>query len=241
MPGDFPRWAETLAAQIAPVELPAGLDCLSRPLGGRAYGIAGPRVPRAYGTEAKRPAVVLDLEQLVMDVGGLALGQQWRQNIATFTETAVGLLVHELAHVLSARKMVAPAVPEPQARQAVAACLRESPDAESEIPWQWHNAPWIRVALHVEARASALLGYEVSSVCVAGDEYKLSEAAAYRNALGNEPAAMAHESFATIRTTRPPVAFQELWKADVQRWLGTIAEPTPMQVAAVVAALSLYS
>jgi len=239
----FPQWAEGLAREIAPVELATGIDCLPRQLGGNTYGIFGPCTGRAFGTENQRPAVVLDLEQLAADCGGLALSPTWLDNFCQYIENAVALFLHELAHVLSVEKekMVALNVTEPAAREAVAACLRDPPDCEAAIPWQGHDARWIRTSCHLEARATRLLGFEVQSFCVAGEYYGLSPAAAYRQALADEPAQLAGEPFATIRQTRPPQALIDLWRADLQAWWGRISTPSKSQALAMEQGRTMFS
>ena len=84
------------------------------------------------------------------------------------------------------------------------------------------------MTLHVAHRAERLLGYGIVLLDVFDpDDYGLSGIYAYRNALGNEPAALEAEPFTAILKTCPPRPFVELWLADVDRWLSGIDSPTP--------------
>ena len=97
------------------------------------------------------------------------------------------------------------------------------------------------MTLHVAHRAERLLGYGIVLLDVFDpDDYGLSGIYAYRNALGNEPAALEAEPFTAILETCPSRPFVELWRADVDRWLSGIDSPTPEQRAAVVAARNLF-
>jgi len=236
----FPQWAEDLAILIAPVELASGIDCLPRPLGGDTYGIFGPCCGRAFGA-GQRPAVVLDLEQLATDCGGLVRQPGYLENLWQWLENALALFLHELAHVLSAEKMVALNVTEPAAREAVAACLRDPPDCEAAIPWQGHDACFIRNAIHLEHRTQTVLGFEAESFCLAGSYYGLSEPSAYRQALADEPAELAGEPFRIIRQAQPPQEFVTLWQNDLQTWYGRIGNPSKLQALAMSQGQSLFS
>jgi hypothetical protein len=100
---------------------------------------------------------------------------------------------------------------------------------------------FLRAVLHVAHRAERLLGYGIVLLDIfAAEDYGLSSTYAYRRTLGTEPEDLEAVPFSTILETCPPRPFVALWKQDVQRWLDTIAEPTPKQVAAVEAAMSLF-
>ena len=73
---------------------------------------------------------------------------------------------------------------------------------------------WVRTLCHLRRRVERL-GFEL-----AGEDltrYGLSPLAEYAAALGDEPARLAGESFAAIRTTPIPTPFLKLYAADVAR------------------------
>ena len=88
------------------------------------------------------------------------------------------------------------------------------------------------MTLHVAHRAERLLGYGIVLLDVFDpDDYGLSGIYAYRNALGNEPAALEAEPFTAILETCPSRPFVELWSADVQPMAVRHRQPHPRATA----------
>lgn len=128
---------------------------------------------------------------------------------------------HEMAHAVvdnfAARlDDVTPAF-ETFARTVTAGwCLKALP----ELPASYfgHEAPFIRVLLHLLHRASIYLGYRVPpAMAFRSDAYGLSSIWSYSAAIDDEPARMAGLPFSTITSTPPPAAFAKLWADDMAR------------------------
>ena len=158
---------------------------------------------------------------------------------------ALGILIHEIAHAACWRRPEErPALSPPEAAAVVEQWARQDAAAPPDpAPWfDDHGAEFIRMTLHVAHRAERLLGYGIVLLDVFDpDDYGLSGIYAYRNALGNEPAALKAEPFTAILETCPPQAVCRVVASRRSTMADRIASPTPEQRAAVVAALSLYS
>ncbi len=134
-----------------------------------------------------------------------------------------GLTIHELGHLLPAR---APREDIPPTAEALAhekellAALRDTPAPEVDYlpPWWQHEGSYIRRTLHLWHRARSH-GHDIhaAELCIAGRHYGLSTVAHYIRALGDEPARMAHCSFAEIEATLPPPEFTLLFELDKVR------------------------
>ncbi len=163
-----------------------------------------------------------------------------------FRQTAVAILLHELAHTLE--------TPEPFAEPRKAWTPRErqkgiraelgtrvlDPLETSPLTLLQHPAPFIRLAAHLTYRAERL-GIDVPFGSVAaGEAYGLSTGREYAATLRAEVEAMAGETFATIKATQPPRDFVALWRTDVLNWASRIANPNDLQLAAASAALSIF-
>jgi hypothetical protein len=134
----------------------------------------------------------------------------------------LGVVVHELAHILERPKMVAP-LPvkiEPARIQFEALCLgtamsEEATVREEPFAFQGHAMNFIRIVLHLCHRAKDLDVWLTPSELCAGRQYGLSHANRYRMALGDEPLRLAHASFREILATVAPSEFFQLWTDDV--------------------------
>lgn len=139
-----------------------------------------------------------------------------------FDEFVRGVAVHELAHCRSwAPPAEEYAEPEPEAVESTAAdyidfAIRDPAPPEDQPLWaEDHGLMFTRVALHLHARAAAA-GYAVAiGWLVAGDEYGLSPARCYAEALGDEPKRLAGAPLADIIRARAPVAFTNLFAKDI--------------------------
>lgn len=135
----------------------------------------------------------------------------------------IGLTIHEAAHILPN------AVPledmEPSAEQALAQVAAadkwENRDRSLDL-WSGHEAPFIRRCLHLHARAWQF-GVEIGlpEIQFAGDQYCLSPAWRYADALGDEPERFRQLSFCTIESLPAPAEFTALFKSDVEHYNAT--------------------
>lgn len=141
----------------------------------------------------------------------------WSQQSA---DGELGTLVHELAHAIQFR--------EETLSPAEVAAFREVDQRRNDqarrgetvrfsapsVPWELHEADWIRAALHPARRAGVpefLIGF-------AGPRYGLSGGEEYIKALGDEPQRLAGLPVAEILKTPAPAAFDDLFAADVARF-----------------------
>ncbi len=156
---------------------------------------------------------------------------------------SLGILLHEIAHPLTvAMATVAPPTCPPEEAAAIVATWADRTEPVDDPPWDDHRADFIRTALHVHRRAERLLNMLIlEETLTEPARYGLSSIYDYCAALGSEPDDLLNEPFTTIRATRPPRPFIELWKADVDRWYQALSLPTPSDVAARDAALTLFS
>lgn len=174
------------------------------------------------------PAMVVNAAAIAR---GLAeLGRPARRRC--FAPTFLGDVLHELAHILDAGLI---GEPEPPANLVAFAALAlqaelngvtaPTNDPSAPLPWRRHEAPFIRIALHLAHRARACGAWLQAEDVFDAIEYGLSSTWRYTQALGDEPARLAGCLLADIRTTPQPAAFAELWRADVLRWVSQAASP----------------
>lgn len=79
-----------------------------------------------------------------------------------------------------------------------------------------HEAPFIRIALHLHYRATVAGVETIPNILCAGWRYGLSHAHRYMEALADEPNRMIHLPFLQISRTEPPTDFTNLWLQDVE-------------------------
>ena len=214
---DFAPWATTLAGALLPLALPV----VNQDLRGRAWGLC-----------SKTTGIHLDLGAMQREATG---PWQW---------AAVGIAIHEVAHGAGWRRPhLLPTLPPTQAAETVVRWAARVDEPE-QVPWAEHGADFVRLALHCHHRAERHLGVTIAleSLAACPTDFGLSNTIfECRRALGDEPQAMASETWAVVRSTAPPRAFQDLWRHDVTVWLDSIPEPTEKQHAACAAALTLFS
>ena len=137
---------------------------------------------------------------------------------------AVGILLHELGHLLPAEPPIPDETEPPTEAQKgfqsgqIAGWLAASAGRD-HVPWSGHDAIFIRRCLHLIHRAEAL-GVDVSlkDVNVAGSCYALSDWDAYQMRLATEPLRFRGKTFSEIDQTPPPPKFAELFASDVGRF-----------------------
>jgi hypothetical protein len=183
--------------------------------------ILRPTLERLGRWRGRGPAMVLSPQAIAADLA--ELGRPARRRC--FAPTFFGIVLHELAHILDAGLI---GEPEPPASLVTFAALALKAELAGEIkptngpsatiPWRRHEAPFIRLALHLAHRARACGVWLQSADVFDAGEYGLSPTYHYTLALSDEPARLAGCPLADVRTTPSPAAFVELWQADVQRW-----------------------
>lgn len=228
--------AEALCRAVAPdvadgplyvlldAELPAELRAADGPAGYTTRHldlILRPTLERRGRWRGRGPAMVVVPDALAAGLGHLTRPARRRG----FIPEMLGTVLHELAHVLDLGPSRGP---EPSANFIRFAALALEAELHgvteptngprSDVPWHRHEAAFIRTAVHLAYRARAQGVHMPPEDVFDATEYGLSPTRRYAAALGDEPARLAGCDFATIRATPPPVAFAELWQADVQRW-----------------------
>ncbi len=165
---------------------------------------------------------------MLLDPRTIARGAERRirpARLRAFTPSAFGVVLHELAHVLTTEPDEAePSAEYVQAGQAMltadvggTAAPTNGPGAA--VPWRWHEWAFIRTALHLAHRAAALGVDLMPRDVLDAETYGLAPTCRYTAALADEPKRLTGCDFATIARTSPPAAFAELWLTDVRRWL----------------------
>jgi hypothetical protein len=166
---------------------------------------------------------------MLIDPAALAAGSAHRDRSArwrAFKPAFLGIVLHELAHVLDADLTSGPE-PDPDlvvfARLAFEAELKGTIEPTNgpgtAIPWRRHEWRFIRIALHWAHRATRV-GVPLTPLDVFdAAEYGLSPTWEYAAALGDEPERMASLDFAAIRSAAVPAAFAGVWRRDLLRWL----------------------
>jgi hypothetical protein len=138
---------------------------------------------------------------------------------------ALGLMLHEIAHVLPFTEPPADYEPSPMLRklqrELIELQLNRPANDSPDMP-AWYNRHGIkfhRVALHLHARAWQA-GYEIGlpEIQIFGEQYDLSAAWKYMHALRDECERMQTPTFAQIAAEQPPAEFLELWRADFREW-----------------------
>lgn len=189
--------------------------------------ILRPTLERLGRWRGRGPAMIIDPTA----VSEALAHRDWSSRRRAFAPAMLGVVLHELAHILDADLT---SRPEPEsdlvvfAGMALAAELNGTTaptnGPSAPIPWRWHEWRFIRTAVHLAHRASTTETRILPTDVFDAAEYGLSSTWQYVTALGKEPARLAACHFATINATPPPAALAELWRADFLRWLSQ----TPM-------------
>lgn len=181
-----------------------------------------PTLERQHRWHGRGPAILLDPVAIAADAAHRPRASRRR----VFPAVAVGIVLHELAHVV-ASPALDEAEPDPGliqfGRLSLAADLTgtEAPTngPGAAVPWRGHEWPFIRIALHLTHRAAAL-GVDVTARDVFdARDYELSPTYQYIAALDDEPGRLAGNPITTINRAPPPAAFVALWEADVRAWM----------------------
>jgi hypothetical protein len=180
-----------------------------------------PTLERQRRWRGRGPAILLDPVAIAADAGHRV--QPARRRV--FPACAMGLVLHELAHIVVAGPRDE-AEPDPDliefGRLTLAADLTgtEAPTNSpgATVPWRGHEWPFIRTALHLAHRAAGL-GADVTARDVFdARDYELSPTCRYVAALGDELTRLIGRPISTISQVKPAAAFVELWQADVHAW-----------------------
>lgn len=180
-----------------------------------------PTLERQRRWRGRGPAILLDPAEIAAHAARRPRPTRTR----VFLPVAMGVVLHELAHIIDARPRY-DAEPDLDlvefGRLILAADLTgTTPPTNgpgSDVPWRGHEASFIRIALHLAHRVESL-GIDVRPDDVfAAADYGLSATRQYHAALGDEPERLASVDFVTIGDAAPPAAFTALWRADVERW-----------------------
>lgn len=181
-----------------------------------------PTLERQRRWRGRGPAILLDPVAIATDAGHRV--QPARRRV--FPAVVMGLVLHELAHVVDLGMHKNDAEPDTDlirfGRLTLAADLTgtEAPTngPGAAMPWRGHEWPFIRIAMHLAHRAAAMgVAVTASDVFDAGD-YGLSPTHRYVATIGDEPALLASRSIATINSVPPPAALVDLWQADMRAW-----------------------
>lgn len=152
-----------------------------------------------------------------MLLNDLAMAEDWDGDNLTYL--VLRSTLHELSHVLDR-----PALYEDRTdvdpdkllfeSLVVADCTKRP--ARGDLPaYHGHEAPFIRIAVHLCYRAS-LAGVHLAPTAICGGlRYGLSHASDYQEALGDEPVLYRGMLFRDLEATEPPQAFRTLWATDV--------------------------
>lgn len=152
---------------------------------------------------------------------------------------ALGLLLHEAAHVVPFQAPPADFEPSEEFQAAqrllVARKLIEPTGDVPTMPTWYaaHGLKFVRRCLHLHARAWSL-GHEIGlpAIHFAGPEYDMAAPWRYRRTLGDEPQRMATATFSEIDSTPMPKAFRDLFHSDFQDWCDrTGKEPSHVHAA----------
>jgi hypothetical protein len=184
--------------------------------------ILRPTQERLGRWRGRGPAMIVDPTAISEAVAH----RDWSSRRRAFAPAMLGVVLHELAHILDAELMNV-TEPEPElvmfARLSLAAELNgvtaPTNGPAAPIPWQRHEWRFIRTALHLAHRATTVGTRVFATDVFDATEYGLSSTWQYVTALGDEPERLAACDFAAIQATPPPAAFAELWRADFLRWL----------------------
>jgi len=183
--------------------------------------ILRPTLERLGRWRGRGPAMVVNPAAIASDLA--ELGRPARRRC--FARTFLGDVLHELAHIFDAGLIGGP---EPPANLVTFAALALKAELDgvtaptngpsATIPWRRHEAPFIRLVLHLAHRARTCGTWLFAEDVFDAVEYGLSPTRRYAAALGDEPGRLAGSAFADIQATPLPTAFAELWQADVEHW-----------------------
>ncbi|MBE7507972.1 MAG: hypothetical protein HS101_17040 [Planctomycetia bacterium] len=130
---------------------------------------------------------------------------------------ALAVVVHELAHYATDRTPTSPPVSaeDIDLRREVARRAMDGVLPEPKMPYDRHEADFIRCLIHLWVRSDAL-GYRFTAQSLfPHGHYQLSDLFGYLRALGDEPTRMARLTLHEIQQIEPPDDFSELWREDV--------------------------
>lgn len=197
-----------------------------------------PTLERQRRWRGRGPAILLDPVAIAADAGHRV--QPARRRV--FPAVAMGLVLHELAHIIDLGPRQDEAEPDPNliqfGRLSLAADLTgiETPTngPGAAVPWRGHELPFVRIALHLAHRAAAMGVTVTANDVFEARDYDLSPTQRYLAALGVEPALRASRSITNIYDVPPPAALLALWQADVRAWKSRheITGESPMTFAA---------
>jgi hypothetical protein len=196
---------QAIVASIAPEA--SGVELLMCPAAWRVPGTTA-----AYASQGRDLRVRDELVRLNRWHG------EYRGAIVFIEEPTLPLLLHELAHVLPRREPLSDIEPSAEQRAAqIVATLQWAHGPRSEsVPWEGHDARWIRRAIHLHYRAKEA-GHDCNlhAMQVAGDHYGLSHVGEYASALSYEPMQLRFKTFAQIEQEPMPERFVKLFAYDV--------------------------
>lgn len=133
-----------------------------------------------------------------------------------------GIVLHELAHVLSREQLVTPwENPQPEHLRSHAQQVANHVAADKgppRVPWTGHELPFIRAFLHLTWRAEQTGQRILTAAFCAGPICGLSSALTYQRTLGDEPANLADLPIRAILKEPLPREFLHLYINDLGRW-----------------------
>lgn len=127
----------------------------------------------------------------------------------------LALFVHEAAHELSRFKGNERSQRAGRSHDAAVAAYHR--DVGRSHAAHRHDGPFIRAALHLHHRVSALWPIDVDAVQIGGDSYGLADARLFRLALAGELTGRAAEPVGTIIRSDPPAMFAGFWKEQLNQ------------------------
>jgi hypothetical protein len=135
---------------------------------------------------------------------------------------AMSTVLHELAHILDrpvpVELQTLPSEDRIEFETMVITNAVRHEYRPLPVAYHGHEDAFIRIAIHLHYRATAVGVKTIPNLLCAGRRYGLSHAHRYMEALGEEPIELAHLPFAEITRLPPPDAFIELWHADVRSY-----------------------
>lgn len=215
----LPELAETPVYIIGLDEAPE----LWRPIGAGAH---------AHVTFDEDPMVRDHLQRHGLWQGpGFVFMYHWRMPGGDSPVRLRNLAAHEYVHHVLQRALereappavtpgpVAEPEPEPETAEDLAAVWRAYGTVLEWRPWYDHDAPFIRLMIHIWARSERaqrpLLGFDVLA---AGAQYGLSPIREYRTVLGNEPAELAYLPLVDVARIPVSAGFRDFFDFDSARY-----------------------